>query len=52
MVAEELYAVARSSIGVLVLALEGKPFHNGVKTDIWLIPVKLRLACVYMHDKK
>ena len=40
MVADELYAIARSSIGILVFALEGKPFHNGVKADIGLIPVK------------
>jgi hypothetical protein len=40
-VADELYAVARSSIGILVFALEGKPFHNGIKADIWLIPVRL-----------
>ena len=47
MVADELYAVARSSIGILVFALEGKPFHNGIKADIWLIPVNVRLAFVY-----
>ena len=52
MVADELYAVARSSIRILVFALEGKPFHNGVKADIWLVPVGVRLACVYMQDKK
>jgi hypothetical protein len=40
MVANELYAVARSSIGILVFALEGKPFHNGIKANIWLVPVK------------
>jgi len=39
-VADELYAVARSSIGIFVFALEGKPFDNGVKADIGLIPVE------------
>ena len=52
MVADELYAVARSSIGILVFALEGKPFHNGIKADIWLIPVNVRLAFVCMQDEK
>jgi len=41
MVADELYAVARPSIGILVFALECKPFHNGIKADVWLIPGKL-----------
>ena len=50
MVADELYAVARSSIGIFVFALEGKPFDNGVKADIWLVPVKLWSACVYRMD--
>lgn len=52
MVADELYAVARSSIGILVFALEGKPFHDGIKADIWLVPVEVRLACVYMQNEK
>lgn len=51
MVADELYAIARSSVGIFVFALKGKPFHNGIKADVWLIPVKSWLACVYMHDK-
>jgi len=38
-VADELYAIARSSIGIFVFALEGKPLDNGVKADIWLVPV-------------
>lgn len=40
MVAQELYAIARSSVGIFVFALEGKPFHNGIKADVWLIPMK------------
>ena len=40
MVADELYAVARSSIGILVFALEGKPFNDRVKADVWLVPVE------------
>jgi hypothetical protein len=46
-VADELYTVARPSIGVFVFALEGKPIDNRVKADFWLIPVMLWLA--YMH---
>lgn len=51
MVADELYAIASSSIGILVFALEGKPFHNMIKANVWLIPVESWLACVYMHEK-
>jgi hypothetical protein len=46
-VADELYAIARSSIGIFVFALEGKPFDDRVKADIWLVPVQRWLACVY-----
>jgi hypothetical protein len=48
-VADELYAVARSSVRILVFALEGKPFNNGIKADVWLIPMRSRLACVFMQ---
>lgn len=40
-ITDELYAIARSSIGVFVFALEGKPCNNGIKADVWFVPVKL-----------
>jgi hypothetical protein len=48
-VADELYAVARPSIGVFVFALEGKPVNNGVKADFWFVPVMSWLACVHIE---
>jgi hypothetical protein len=45
-VADELYTIARPSIGVFVFALEGKPIDNGVKADFWFVPVILWLAHV------
>jgi hypothetical protein len=47
MVADELYTVARPSIGVFVFALEGKPVDNGVKADFWFISVMSWLAHVH-----
>jgi hypothetical protein len=48
-VADELYAVARPSIGVFVFALEGEPINNGVKADFWFIPVMEWLAHVHIQ---
>jgi hypothetical protein len=38
-IADELDAVARASVRVLIFALEGKSFDNSVEANVWLVPV-------------
>jgi hypothetical protein len=37
-IADELDAVASTSVGILIFALEGKSFDDHVKADFWLVP--------------
>ena len=40
-IADELDAVARASVRVLIFALEGKSFNNNIEADVWLVPVMM-----------
>jgi hypothetical protein len=44
MVADELDAVARPSIGIFVFALVGKPINNRVKANLRLVPVEFGVS--------
>jgi len=44
-IADELYAVARTSVRIFIFALEGKSLDNNIKTDFGLVPVAMLLAC-------